>query len=813
MYIVNDKDDRKQNSKSGVSFEGDIKVASIKDTIARYIINGIIMFFVAYGSVECFVSAFSISYKKFMLFFVLFILSMLYSFMHINPTAHKIGYVTILFSYLYIVLKLKIVIKSGFARIVNETFEQISNKIYVDKVRKYTEYVDDYKAATTLCLIIIGFVLLLILNIIISEYLNVTITMVMTIPLVVAGPYFGYNPDVYGLIMYVVAIVGLLVLRINSPRNIHNTQVKFDEKNSGETKIYEFTIIPKIHGQIMLVIIILVSIFSGIFTLQLKNKKNNDSIVVSTIKNKLNTKISKIISYENEDGDEISLAGGLSEGRLGDVPSIQFDNKDDLIVRFIPKSKENVYLRGYVGSVYQDNRWYSIADTNKKKISKNFERVYGIYDYDRANLSANILERNFGKGSNTSMYKMEVNNVGADSKYIYMPYYTKIEEGFMKVASEDKILANNKVFRYVMEYYPNNPMISDTTKYSSIYNNIESQYASYVRNVYTQLPEKNREKLLKLCEKEGFEGNDEEIIAKIQDYFRKSYVYSLKCGTTPDDKDFVNYFIDTKKGFCAHFASTAALILRTLGIPARYVEGYVITKDMIEKGQILANKSDYIAHEIENGDYNAIEVRVPDSRAHAWIEVYKDGFGWVPYEMTVYNRREDINNSNVYNTNRELGMKDYFTIIKENFKESIIAIVRYSKNIMTVLLIIIIVGFLALCMKALLENIRRRQRLNSRDNNTNMIWLVSYLFKLFELLGYKRKKGITVDEYFEELKEKQIVDDDLLKRVSILYKKAGFSVKGISEIEYKEIKEYIEKTIKIKYNDLSLRDKIRFIIL
>ena len=292
MYIVNDKDDRKQNSKSGVSFEGDIKVASIKDTIARYIINGIIMFFVAYGSVECFVSAFSISYKKFMLFFVLFILSMLYSFMHINPTAHKIGYVTILFSYLYIVLKLKIVIKSGFARIVNETFEQISNKIYVDKVRKYTEYVDDYKAATTLCLIIIGFVLLLILNIIISEYLNVTITMVMTIPLVVAGPYFGYNPDVYGLIMYVVAIVGLLVLRINSPRNIHNTQVKFDEKNSGETKIYEFTIIPKIHGQIMLVIIILVSIFSGIFTLQLKNKKNNDSIVVSTIKNKLNTKIS-----------------------------------------------------------------------------------------------------------------------------------------------------------------------------------------------------------------------------------------------------------------------------------------------------------------------------------------------------------------------------------------------------------------------------------------------------------------------------------------------------------------------------------------
>ena len=67
------------------------------------------------------------------------------------------------------------------------------------------------------------------------------------------------------------------------------------------------------------------------------------------------------------------------------MANLEFDNKDDLIVRFIPKSKENVYLRGYVGSVYQDNRWYSIADTNKKKISKNFERVYGIYDYATCN--------------------------------------------------------------------------------------------------------------------------------------------------------------------------------------------------------------------------------------------------------------------------------------------------------------------------------------------------------------------------------------------------------------------------------------------
>ena len=810
MYIANDKDGEKLNSKSGVSFDGNINVYSIKDTMARYIINGIIMFFVAYGSVECFVSAFSISYEKVMLFFVLFVLSMLYSFMHINPTAHKIGYLVILVSYMYIEFKLKIMIKSGFARIVNETFEQISNKIYVDNVRKYTEYVSNYKAATTLCLIIIGFVLLLILNIVISEYLNVTMTMIITLPLVVVGPYFGYTPDVYALVMYVVAIVGLLVLRVNSPKNIHNTQVEFDEINSNSEKVYEFTIIPKIHGQIMFVIILLVAIFSGIFTLQLKNKTENDTVIVSTVKNNLNKKIGKVISYNNGDGDEVSMAGGLSEGRLGDVPSIQYDNEDDLVVRFIPKSNENVYLRGYIGTEYKDNRWLPIIETNLLKTSNYLSRVYGIYNYDRANVSATILDRNYGIGSNTSIYKMEVSNVGADSKYVYMPYYTRIDESFMKVAGEDLILAKNKKSHYQLEYYPNNAAISDITNYYDDYYFNEPQYASYVRNIYTQLPEKNREKLKKLCEEEGFNSNDKDIITKIQNYYKKSYVYSLYCGTTPDDEDFVNYFIDTKKGFCAHFASTAVLILRTLGIPARYVEGYVITGDMIEKGQIIANKSDYIVQESTENNYNAIEVRVPDSRAHAWIEVYKEGFGWVPYEMTVYNRKEEVKKANNNGGNQILGWNNFITSLKNMIKKQIKVINRYSKYILMIILGLIVAILLIVVSKYIYEKIRKNRRINSEDYNTNMIWLVSYLFRVFKFYGCERRHGITVDEYFTEVKKKHIVEDKLLDKVSLEYKKAGFSDKGINETDYKEIKEYVEKTVKIKYNDLSLKEKIKF---
>ena len=59
-----------------------------------------------------------------------------------------------------------------------------------------------------------------------------------------------------------------------------------------------------------------------------------------------------------------------------------------------------------------------------------------------------------------------------------------------------------------------------------------------------------------------------------------------------------------------HFASAAVLLLRQLGIPARYVSGFT--------AELSADET----------------VNVPDSAAHAWVEIYLDGFGWYPVEVT-----------------------------------------------------------------------------------------------------------------------------------------------------------------------------------
>ncbi|MBQ3127378.1 MAG: transglutaminase domain-containing protein, partial [Clostridia bacterium] len=100
-----------------------------------------------------------------------------------------------------------------------------------------------------------------------------------------------------------------------------------------------------------------------------------------------------------------------------------------------------------------------------------------------------------------------------------------------------------------------------------------------------------------------------------------NFTYTLTPTKQPDTAlDGVENFLTvTKEGYCVQFASAAALMLREMGIPARYVEGYIVT----DFRRNLASTS--------SQRYSA---SVRDWHAHAWIEVYYDGIGWLNYEAT-----------------------------------------------------------------------------------------------------------------------------------------------------------------------------------
>lgn len=99
----------------------------------------------------------------------------------------------------------------------------------------------------------------------------------------------------------------------------------------------------------------------------------------------------------------------------------------------------------------------------------------------------------------------------------------------------------------------------------------------------------------------------------IEEYLRENYRYSLDVPPLPRGSDAVDYFLfDAKEGYCEHFASAYAVLCRLAGIPARVVTGY------------------------STGEYNPFtglyEVRLGD--AHAWVEIYLEGIGWITREPT-----------------------------------------------------------------------------------------------------------------------------------------------------------------------------------
>ncbi len=107
--------------------------------------------------------------------------------------------------------------------------------------------------------------------------------------------------------------------------------------------------------------------------------------------------------------------------------------------------------------------------------------------------------------------------------------------------------------------------------------------------------------------------NDYQKVVAIESYLRKNYTYTLNPSRVPPDRDFVDYFLfDEGKGYCTYYATSMVILTRLNGIPARYVEGYILPEQPVATGLYT----------------------VTNQQAHAWVEVYFEGFGWLTFEPT-----------------------------------------------------------------------------------------------------------------------------------------------------------------------------------
>jgi hypothetical protein len=142
-----------------------------------------------------------------------------------------------------------------------------------------------------------------------------------------------------------------------------------------------------------------------------------------------------------------------------------------------------------------------------------------------------------------------------------------------------------------------------------------TEYSSTIRDHYLQLPSTLPRRVRDLAAeltKDAPTPLDKALA--IEAYLRSSeFTYSQDIEAPPEGADGVDHFLfETKTGYSDYFASSMAVLLRAVGVPARMAAGYAPGDPNIQSG-LLA---------------------VRDSDSHGWVQAYFPGYGWIDFEPT-----------------------------------------------------------------------------------------------------------------------------------------------------------------------------------
>lgn len=215
--------------------------------------------------------------------------------------------------------------------------------------------------------------------------------------------------------------------------------------------------------------------------------------------------------------------------------------------------------------------------------------------------------------------RFSIEGVGLAPGYMYTPYQLATTPDNMvggAFADDAYLTRDMGIRRYIL--YARTDAHDGDRRPNSPDAETELAYRAFVYREYLDIPEELDPGLAQFLRRHGASGlspvggGSPLAAARAVAYsLARETAYDPDTPVTPAGEDFVNYFLTTsKRGYCMHYASAATLLLRYLGVPARYVSGYA--------ADVVAGKT----------------VSVPDQNAHAWVEVYVDGYGWAPVEVT-----------------------------------------------------------------------------------------------------------------------------------------------------------------------------------
>ncbi len=358
---------------------------------------------------------------------------------------------------------------------------------------------------------------------------------------------------------------------------------------------------------------------------------------------------------------------------------------------------------------------------------------------------------------------------------------------FRQKFDEESLLGVN----YATRIYPVKNI--DPVKYSTTFNSISKvfdtnyyydlNYVDYSNTpkdfmeYYTKGTSSKRinELAQKIVEETGAENTFQKVYSILK-YLEENYEYSLKPGGE-DVEDRLEYFLfESKKGYCTYYAFAFALLARSLDIPSRVAAGFL-------PDPLL---------EVMNYYY------ILGSRAHTWVEIYFEEFGWITFDVPTgseeemeegqmgdpldWNKFLDAIRQIERNPEVEKEIEEEIEKYKEQKEQQKQTIQqRINKSIAFILIIIIIVIFVILIIKLI-----RFLLIKQDDDELRIINTYNFVRGLLFDVGLGRKPHEVLNDFAKRINEQKSIE---ISGLTDLYLKAKYD-KQIPE----NAKERVEKS-------------------
>ena len=287
-------------------------------------------------------------------------------------------------------------------------------------------------------------------------------------------------------------------------------------------------------------------------------------------------------------------AGDLDES--GSIGGVGNNNDNTVCLKVYSAQSGPVYLR---------MQSYGDFNPGTKGWGSATEYGYLLDGKFSYNYLASVALKNSGLGST----RIDIESFMGDQYFI--PYFPDMYDANYDVQTSDVVYSGDASDIYSLYYYLFSGYFTGITANLGEYADEELRYRSFVKQNYLYVDPELRLYMQNIINENGFDASSETIIYDVATYIQNAATYTLEYNPAIDYADHpIIAFLIAKEGKCSHYASAATALFRTLGIPARYTVGFAGNTKAQTWTEITAKQ------------------------AHAWTEVYIDGIGWLPIEVT-----------------------------------------------------------------------------------------------------------------------------------------------------------------------------------